>query len=626
MKTKSFQHHLLTALGLIAFVAPAFAAQGGITAQIDPKSIGLGESAQLAVTVKGSRSAEPNVPTVAGLEIVPVGQQSSMQIINGAVSADVTYLYQVTANRAGSFTIPAIAAAGAGRTQPIGFRVDKDAGGQAQRAPSQSRAQLPAPGISREDDSAVDAKGQSAFLRVVAPKQELTVGELVPVEVKAYFRAGVSASLNGLPMLSSDAFALDKLSDQPDQTRESINGVPYTVITWSTGLSTVKAGDYPLNLDLPVVVRVKEKAKRGGHNPFKDFFGDDSPFGGAMFDDSAFDDFFGQTTEKELTLHSDGAVMKIKALPAEGRPAGFSGAVGKFDVTAEAASTTGSTGDPLTLKIHVTGRGNFDRVLTNGLPASAEWKTYKPNAHFEPADSSRTRGTKTFEQSIVPLKAGAQDIPALSFSYFDPDTQAYVTKATSPIAVEIAQSSAPATAAVQPPAAPAGNPPKTAPDGLAADEVVPAHATSSLRPLVLRPYFIALNAAMLLALAIGALIRAVRTRQADDPRRRQREVAETAVRESLLSMDAALQAGDAPRFFDAARHALQERLAVKWHVPISKVTIPEIRTRLNGHAAEVQAVFQTADEIAYSGIRFSAPDLRLWRDLVKKQLHQLAEP
>ena len=41
MKTKSLQYYLLTGLGLIAFAAPAFAALAGITAQIEPKSIGV---------------------------------------------------------------------------------------------------------------------------------------------------------------------------------------------------------------------------------------------------------------------------------------------------------------------------------------------------------------------------------------------------------------------------------------------------------------------------------------------------------------------------------------------------------------------------------------------------------
>jgi hypothetical protein len=473
----------------------------------------------------------------------------------------------------------------------------------------------------------VDAKSQSAFLRVVLPKQELTVGELVPVEVKAYFRAGVSASLNGLPMLSSDAFSLNKLSDQPEQTRESVNGVPYTVVTWTTALSAVKAGDYPLNVDLPVMVRVQERAAKrrtARRDPFGDFFGGNSPFGDSPFDDSFFQDFLGQATEKPMTLHTDGSVVKIKALPLQGRPIGFSGAVGIFDITSEAAAATGSTGDPLTLKINITGLGNFDRVTTTGLPASAAWKSYKANPHFEPADSSNTSGTKTFEQSIVPMKAGAQEIPAVKFSFFDPDTQSYVTKTTNPIPVEIAQNTATPAVAAPVAAAPVADAPKTSPDGIAADQAVPASSTSSLRPLVFTPWFIAVNAAMLAALAVGAFARKLRTRRANDPQRLEREAAERAVNESLAAMDSALKAKDAARFFDAARHALQERLAAQWRVPASQVTIPEIRTRLNGSGEEVRAVFQTADEIAYSGKRFTAPDLQQWRHLVKKQLNQIA--
>ena len=198
-----------------------------------------------------------------GLEITPVGQQSSMQVINGAVFAEVRYVYQVTPNRSGNFTIPAIAVPGGDSTQPIAFRVDKT---PSARTPSpRQRSPLPAPSVRGQEEDAVpaDAKGDSAFLRVVLPKQELTVGELIPVEIKACFPAGMAASLNGLPMLTGGAFALNKLDDNPEQTREVINGQPYNVITWSSALSAVEAGDYPLNLELPVMVRVREKSKPG---------------------------------------------------------------------------------------------------------------------------------------------------------------------------------------------------------------------------------------------------------------------------------------------------------------------------------------------------------------------------
>jgi hypothetical protein len=605
---------LVTGLCLSALVAPAFAVQSQISAQLEPQSIALGESAELTVTVNGSGPAPSTMPRVDGLEIEPIGQQTSIQMINGNVTSSVAQLFRVTPSRAGDFTIPPIAGSG----QPIKLHVDKGAGGQTQRAIPQGSSGLPAPNFSQPPKSThVDSKNQSAFLRIELPKRELIVGELVPVKVKAYFRAGVSASLNGLPTLSSDAFTLNKFDDNPEQTRELIDGVPYTVVTWTSALSAVKAGDYPLNLDLPVMVRVQEKGARG-NNPFKDFFGDDS-----AFDDPFFDNFFSNATQKPLTLHTDGATVKIKPLPTQGRPADFSGAVGQFDVTAEASAKNGTTGDPLTLKMNITGRGNFDRVTTNALTNSPDWKTYKPNGKLTANDSAGIEGTKSFEQSIVPTKAGAQEIPALSFSYFDPDTRRYVTKTTAPIAVEIAQGTA-TTPAAPPTSAPVAHAPKANGDGLAPDQVVTGRSVASLRPLVLTPWFIAVNAVMIAALLFGAVLRWLRQRRANDPRRLEREAVEKSVGESLASMDAALKAQDAPRFFTAARKALQERLAAKWELPASRVTMPEIRARLNGDGEQIRSVFQAADEIAYSGRQFSAPDLQQWRGIVKEQLQQLS--
>jgi BatD DUF11 like domain len=605
---------IVTGLCLTALVAAAFGAQSQINAELEPQSISLGESAELTVTFNGSAATASRVPHVDGLEIEPIGEQTSMQMINGNVTSSVAQLFRVTPSRAGDFTIPPIVGSG----QPIKLHVDKGAGGQTQRAIPQGRSGLPTPNFSQPPKSThVDSKNQSAFLRIELPKEELIVGELVPVKVKAYFRAGVSASLNGLPTLSSDAFTLNKFEDNPEQTRELIDGAPYTVVTWTSALSAVKAGDYPLNLDLPVIVKVQEKGARG-NNPFKDFFGDDS-----AFDDPFFDNFFSNATQKPLTLHTDGATVKIKPLPTQGRPADFSGAVGQFDVTAEGSAKNGTTGDPLTLKMNITGRGNFDRVTTNGLRSSSDWKTYKPNGKFTPDDSAGIEGTETFEQSIVPTKAGAQEIPALSFSYLDPDTQRYVTKTTAPIAVEIAQGAA-TTPAAPPTSARAAHAPKTNGDGLAPDQVVTGRSVTSLRPLVLTPWFIAVNAVMIAALLFGAILRWLRQRRANDPRRLEREAVEKSVGESLAKMDAALKVQDAPRFFTAARKVLQERLAAKWGLPPSRVTIPEIRARLNGDGEQIRSVFQAADEIAYSGRQFAAPDLQQWRGIVKEQLQQLS--
>jgi hypothetical protein len=524
----------------------------------------------------------------------------------------------------GTFTIPAITVAGAGSSSPLNLRVEKGSGGQTQHGATRGHSPLPAPAFpSSPDDTSASSHDKPAFLRVIIPKQSLVVGELVPVQIKAYFRAGVSASLNGLPVLSSDAFTLNKLGDDPEQTRENVDGKLYSVVTWTSSLAAVKAGDYPLNLDLPVMLRIKEKSRGGkGHNPFKDFFGDDSPFGDSPFEDSFFDDFFGQAVEKPMTLHTDGAVVKIKPLPSEGRPADFTGAVGQFDLKSDASSKSGVTGDPLTLKMRVIGYGNFDRVATAGLPTSAEWKTYKPNSKFEPGDSANTSGTKTFEQAVVPLKTGAQNLPPWHFSYFDPDTGKYVSKSAPPVAVQVAKGSAPVLSPNNSSAKAAA--PETEADGLIADQAVSPGANASLHPLVLRPWFITVNALMVLALALVAIFRRLMYRRGHDERRLRREAAEKSLREAVAAMDAAMKSQDAPRFFHAARRALQERLADQWQVPVSSVTIPEITSRLNGRAGKLRSVLEAADEITYSGQQLTLPDLQLWREVVGDELHEIS--
>lgn len=609
MTTNALKNRILAGLCLLGLAATAHA---GVTARLQPQNIALGDSAQLAITVEGRGADTPGVPPVDGLDIVPAGQQTSMQIINGAMSSSATHLYRVTPRRAGSFTIPAIRAGGAGATAPVQLTVGQGSGARS----------LPAPKLgSSSDGPSVDPAGQSAFLRVTLPEEEMVVGELVPVEIKAYFRAGVSASLNGVPTLSSDAFALNKLADRPQQTEEVIDGAPYTVVTWTTSLSAVKAGEYPLNLDLPVMLRVREERRSrrtGRRDPFGNLFG-----GGSPFDDPFFQNLFDGVTEKPLTLHTDGSPVTIAALPTEGRPDDFSGAVGDFDIAVRADRTNGTVGDPLTLTTSITGVGNFSRVSTDGLPAGNGWKTYPANSEFHPADSARLSGVKVFEQSVVPTDAGTCQIPAVAFSYFDPAKEAYVTKTADPISMEIAPGTAPALGAA--PLATVDPTPAPSEDGLVNALAGSDHTAASLRPLVRIGWFLTANAIVFGGLALAAIALIVRRRIAANPERLRHQAAEREIENSLAAMDAALAAKDAPRFFASARHAIQERLADKWELPAARVTLPEISNRLNGQGEDLRRLIKTAEEVSYSGRRLDQSELVGWRDLVRDELDILAK-
>jgi len=361
-----------------------------------------------------------------------------------------------------------------------------------------------------DEDDNVPYQDSVGFLRLISPKKEFFVGELVPVELKAFFRAGMELRLEGLPKLNSDAFAMNKLGDQPARSQQMIDGVPYSVFTWSTAITAVKAGDYEMSLEIPTTVTVHHRAQRSRartSNPTGD------PFFDGFFNDSFFDNFFGTTTEKQVALNSRPMTVKILSLPLGNRPSGFAGAVGNFDIAAEAVPAETAAGDPVTLKLKVTGSGNFDRVTAPALEKNNAWKIYKPTAKFEPEDDSACSGAKTFEQALVPTRSGKLEIPALAFSFFDPEKHQYVTRTTTPLTIKVASGQVPSGQTGSPSVATSAAELFPEPKGPAPIPNKPSRIRfiSTIRPWLLNPWIPA--GAFLLAILVFATHRLIRRRQ-----------------------------------------------------------------------------------------------------------------
>ena len=101
---------------------------------------------------------------------------------------------------------------------------------------------------------------------------------------------------------------------------------------------------------------------------------------------------------------------------------GFSGAVGRFTPTASLDRETVPLGEAATLRFRVEGTGNLKWIDQapevqvrgrQGLSAAGEER---------PADDGRTAssGSRTWEFVVVPETSGPVEVPALSFSYFEP--------------------------------------------------------------------------------------------------------------------------------------------------------------------------------------------------------------
>jgi hypothetical protein len=597
-------------VAMIVLALPVPAANAEISAALQPSNIAVGESAQLTVTITGDADAEPSIPQVPGLQFISAGQSSQYQSINGAVTASSSRMYMVTAIRVGNFTIPQITLGSGSDTQSTKPLVLHVTASDSVSSSPQSAAALPPPGVSAsdEDDQAVSSNGKQAFLRLVIPKRKLYIGELVPVQIKAYFVSGLQASVDGLPSLSSDAFTLNSLDNKPVQTEEDIDGHSYAVLTWTTGLSAVKTGDYALKLELPVEVTVRDNARRA-RDP-------DDPF-----DDSFFDDFFsGGSVQKNITLTSEPESKVVQPLPLANRPADFSGGVGQFRVTAEASPDHVTAGDPTTLRLTVTGSGNFDRVSSNLVNNSTTWKSYKPVARFAASDSVGLRGTKTFEQAVVPLQAGKLNIPPVNFSYFDPEDARYITRSTGPIAIQVAPASSVAAMSSSPPVAPAASPAQLS---FSPNRVEPGAVVTTLKPLFLQSWFLIVNVSAWACLAVVFFAVQRHTQRARDPRLARARQADRAIHDQLAAMDLAMQHAETVPFFTAARRALQQRLGERWNLPPETITLSEINARFNGHADGIRPVFQMADQVAYSHESLPPGDLAAWKRVLTEQLTQL---
>ncbi len=609
---------VLPVAALLAITLGLSARAANVTATLQPSEITFGEAAQLTVSVQGQSDEAPQIPQVNGLAFQPMGQSSQIQIINGSMSANVSHSYMVTPTRLGSFTIPAIQFDG-GQSQPLVLKVLKRTGASPQASAGQSA--LPAPAVNSADqDVSVPDQRSFGFLRIVSPKKEFYVGEMVPVELKAYFRAGVELRVDGLPKLNSDAFTMNRLSDQPTRSQQMINGAPYTVFSWQTVVTAVKAGDYEMSVEIPTTVTVRQRAQRPQlRNPTGDSFFDD------VFNDPFFANFFGSSTQKQIALSSQPNGVRILALPGENRPAGFSGAVGQFEFAAEVAPTQAAVGDPVTLKMKVTGAGNFDRVNAPDLGKNDTWKAYKPGAKFDAEDSAGYAGTKTFEQALVPERAGKLEIPALAFSFFNPDTKQYVTRTASPLAIEVAPGQTVAGAPAATPLVAEDAPAKTAvaaPE-LVANKPAPGHFTRTLRPWFMNAWLVSGYAITALTLLIVNFL--VRRRQmlARDPQRLFVANTRREVQAQIKIMESAVAQGAASEFFAAARGAFQSALGLRWNVPPRAITLAEVNSRMNGQAEGFRFIFELADEVTYTGRNFAPNDLRKWLQTVNVELKKL---
>ncbi len=607
-------------------------ARGKIAVDIEPARISAGRAAVLTVTISGSRAGSPSIEADDGLRIIPSGQSSQYQSINGRVSSTVTYMYRVSSRTPGDYSIGPVTAMVDGKmesSRPLTLTVAQStattrtgtARATARTAPARNVASgQPSSSAGTADRLSGAEADQVAFLRLIPQKNKAYVGELLPVTIKAYFRNGLGASLDSLPALSHTAFTWDALGSEPQQTTEAIGGHYFSVLTWDTSMSAVKEGEYPVSVELDATLLLPDTSPRSPRRSR------------GFFDDSFFDSFFSRTREKKVTITSPKVSMGVLPLPVLGRPVDFSGAVGQFSLSALATPTRIAAGDPVTLEMVVKGTGNFDRVSAPALSNQEGWKVYTPGNRFEPSDSGGYTGKKIFEQAIIARDASLEAVPPVVFSYFDPKNGKYKSLKTRsiPLTVETvgtAGSGGRATVSSMPPRgrfdAPA--PEMTEPAGLAPIHVELGDARKSFRPLLYDKKFLGGMGLALAAFLAGILLMGRAARRKKTPDAKQKKAVSRQIKNAVREMDAAICGHDVAGFYKACRTASQQRLGEIWSCPAEAITLADVRERLPEEAGCIKRVFESADAVAYSGQTFSENELKQTRKTVLKELSRMED-
>ncbi len=584
-----FIHHLQVFFAAIAvMVCTATAAE--IQATLDRDSVPAGNGAMLEIKISGGSAQRPPIPAIENFIIQPNGQQTKIEMFNGVTSQSTSYIYAVGSNVPGEYEIPAIEVTVGGQklsTLPLKLKV-LDAGA------AQPPAGMPPtpPGQQPEPDEAADtSEDRFGFLTVELADNERKhayVGEIAPVRIRAWIPADSRANLRSGIQPEGQAFTLHNLSDRPQQTQEMKDGKRYIVVTWFAGISATKAGKYPASLSVNATVAVRDTS--APKQPRRRT--------GGAFDDPFFDSVFDQMNtpmiQKDVTLKSVDQEIEIRPLPTEGKPKGFTGAVGDFKFDGFQIPSKWNTGEPQQILAKISGSGNFALMKAPGLTPTDAWKTYSGKDEFTAGDVASFSGSKKFQFSAVPRKGGEQEV-ALDFSYFDPAAGAYKTIATSPQKIDVTGADMvdeePALASeVKQPAK------KTA---TLVGQRTELSRVGTLIPLVSRPAFYQIILAAAGLSILGGLLALFRKHR-EDPKRRALAALEAATREALQAAGKCAATGDVTGYFSAARLAIQQRLGASWNQPAQAITLAEISARIPEDSPVVR-FFREADRHEYNG-------------------------
>ena len=401
-------------LYILAFLVISLGSVGTVSAQISvsvPSHVQAGENFRLAYTINNQDVEDfraGNIPE--GLELIAgpyTSQQSSYQMVNGHTtsSSSITFTYTLYATKDGSYNIPPAHARIRGRnvaSRAVRVMVSgraRNTGGTPRMHQDESAPAIQSAG-SRISD-------KDLFIKVTANKKRVHEQEPVLLTYKVYTLVDLTQLEGKMPDLTGFHSQEIPLPRQKSFHVERVNGKTYRAVTWSQYVM------YPQmtgSLKIPSItfkgIVVQENRNV---DPFEAFFN-----GGSGY------------VEVKRNIVAPGMTIQVDPLPT--KPAGFSGGVGKFNISAQLSKKEVKAGDPVTLRVVVGGTGNLKLIKQPEPVFPKGFDKYDPKVTDKTKlTNAGVGGNMVYDFLVVPRNQGEYDIPPVAFTYYDVDANAYKT-------------------------------------------------------------------------------------------------------------------------------------------------------------------------------------------------------
>ena len=380
------------AAAIPAPVAPEADKENALDVQLSPSVIGVGEQALLSIRIEGRSRLEqfPQTIEVDGLLIQFSGTNSQSFSTGGKVVRIMELRYSVEGMEPGTYTIPAQT-----------FMID----GKALTTRAIEITVNDGPPI----DDALLPQAQLS-----TAKTEMWEGEEVPITVSVLMHRAVQLSNQPFPVIKSDGIAVSRFDRNARIDQTEVNGQLWNTWQMPSAIVAMRSGDITLG---PAEVKLEAQLPSTGAQR--------DPFGGFSM------------VRRTLKIKSNALPIKVKPLPAEGKPEGFSGVVGHFAISARTDTAANGPipvqlGDPVGFEILVTGMGNFDAIAAPALEKAEGLRAYKPKLSLENRGLGIDPGQKAFTQIIFADKPGPVTA-VFALPYFDPTSGTYAVAKSQPI-------------------------------------------------------------------------------------------------------------------------------------------------------------------------------------------------